>query len=40
MATEPEGRRNTWTDRVSHIVPWMSLIFLIYKIIEEVLHHV
>ncbi|MEV7347170.1 hypothetical protein [Streptomyces sp. NPDC093544] len=40
MATEPEGRRNTWTDRVAYTVPWASLILLIYKIIEEVLRRV
>ncbi|WP_275297612.1 hypothetical protein [Streptomyces sp. CdTB01] len=40
MATEPEGRRSTWHERVATAVPWISLIVLIYKIVEEVLRHV
>lgn len=40
MAMEPEGRRSTWTERVTNVVPWVTLFVLIYKIIEEVLRHV
>jgi hypothetical protein len=40
MATEPQGRHSTWTERVANTVPWVTLIVLIYKIVEEVLRHV
>ncbi|WOX09584.1 hypothetical protein [Streptomyces sp. N50] len=39
MATEPEGRRSTWHERVATATPWISLAVVIYKIIEELLRH-
>lgn len=40
MAEEPEGRRSTWTDRVTIVGPWVSLFVLILEIIEEVIRYV
>ena len=40
MAIEPEGRRSTWTDRVTVIGPWVSLVVLILEMIEEVFRYV
>ncbi|MEV7070423.1 hypothetical protein ACIQJT_06395 [Streptomyces sp. NPDC091972] len=40
MATEPEGRRSTWHERVATAIPWITLIVLIHQIVEEVIRHV
>ncbi|MGV2915467.1 MULTISPECIES: hypothetical protein [Streptomyces] len=43
MAEKPDGRRTlrTWTDRAALAAPWVSLLLVIQKIIDEwVLPHV